>query len=129
MSKGDFTADRDVTSRQMEMLGFISGHQRRHGFPPSIRELASAMGHTSTNGINEMLESLRLKGCVTRSSLTSRGVLLTPKGRALLGEPSLQAAAEQALRVLMALSNKPLGEQLDRQRLDAQSALRKAGVR
>lgn len=129
MSKGDFTADRDVTPRQMEMLGFISGHQLRHGFPPSIRELAGAMGHTSTNGINEMLESLRLKGCVTRSSLTSRSVLLTPKGKELLGVWSLDDAAVVALRALEAVTRKALGEQLDLQVLRAKLALRKAGVR
>lgn len=123
------TADREVTARQREILTMIHEHQSLHGISPTIREIGDALFIRSTNGVNDHLESLTLKGCIERTSTTARSIQLTARGRLLVGIPSLKGAAQTALAVLDELATKPLGEQLDRRITDARAELRKAGVR
>lgn len=38
-----------------------------HGLPPSMREIAEALGMTSTNAVSDHLKSMRRKGMVTHA--------------------------------------------------------------
>lgn len=53
-----------LTARQAEVLGFITSHIDRHGYPPTYREIGSAFG-ISINGVNSHLRALRRKGSIT----------------------------------------------------------------
>jgi repressor LexA len=49
--------------------------------PPTIRELCSATGITTTSVVVYYLEGLERKGYIERVPKIARGILLTEKGR------------------------------------------------
>lgn len=70
-----------LTQRQTMVLDFIVEHTAARGYPPSLREIGSHMGITSTNGVNDHLRALERKGAIVRADLKSRGI------RVLRGHP------------------------------------------
>ena len=74
-----------LTPRQAEVLGFIMSFQAEHGYAPSIREIAVAIGTTSTNGIIDHLLALERKGRISRDDIKSRAIRV-------LARPSLAEA-------------------------------------
>lgn len=52
----------DLTARQREILDVIVDHQREHGFPPSVREIGSAVGLKSPATVKSHLDNLRDAG-------------------------------------------------------------------
>lgn len=63
-----------LTSRQQEILDFISSSISNRGYPPTIREIGSHMGIKSTNGVNDHLKALERKGHLRRDDLKSRAM-------------------------------------------------------
>lgn len=57
---------------------FIERFTREHSYPPSVREMGSAMGIRSNNGVADHLRALRKKGYITREPLLSRSLRLLP---------------------------------------------------
>lgn len=53
---------RDVDER---LLAFIASYQARAGFPPSVREMAAALEHSSTAGVQHRLQQLAADGRIT----------------------------------------------------------------
>jgi repressor LexA len=53
-------------------------------YPPTVRELCSELGVSSTNGMGEHLKALSRKGLVTWEPKRSRTLSLTAAGRAAL---------------------------------------------
>ena len=66
-----------VTPAMGDVLSAIATHQRHHDCPPSLRELLVILGHTSANGVSEMLVKLKLRGLVTWHPRKSRTLRLT----------------------------------------------------
>jgi repressor LexA len=52
----------ELTVRQREILDVIVDHQREHGFPPSVREIGSAVGLKSPATVKSHLDNLRDAG-------------------------------------------------------------------
>lgn len=50
---------------QRALLASIRRLEAKRGFPPTIRELASDLGVSTTNGVAQTLDALRRKGWVT----------------------------------------------------------------
>lgn len=75
----------ELTERQLAILGFIARHIREQRFPPTIREIGSAMGIRSTNGVNDHLKALERKGYLARGEMKSRALVPTPKAWEVLG--------------------------------------------
>ena len=70
-----------ATERQLEVLVMLD--DLTDISPPSIRELAKALGMTSTNSVYEHLNRLKKKGLVRRGrDRTTRAWGLTELGRA-----------------------------------------------
>ncbi len=67
--------------RQLQVLRAIRRHHQAKGFPISIRELCTAMGIKSTNGVNDHLRALEKKGLVKREKQRSRTLQLTSAGQ------------------------------------------------
>lgn len=121
------------TARQMAALQFVGDSLRRHGRPPTLREIGAHMGIRSTNGVNDHLTALERKGLVERDDMLTRGIRLTPRGLAVLGEalpmafdvsePSSVALghATRAHELLLALDLRAAREALE----DAIAALRR----
>lgn len=52
----------ELTARQREILDVIVDHQREHGFPPSVREIGTAVGLKSPATVKSHLDNLRDAG-------------------------------------------------------------------
>jgi repressor LexA len=63
-----------LTSRQKQILEFISARIEENGYPPTIREIGEHMGIRSTNGVNDHLKALERKGYLEREGLKSRAL-------------------------------------------------------
>jgi repressor LexA len=64
----------ELTERQQEILDYIRRHITENGYPPTVREIGSAFGIRSTNGVADHLKSLERKGYLARGSLKSRAL-------------------------------------------------------
>ncbi len=72
-----------LTSRQREILDFISSSIVERGFPPTLREIGEHFQIRSTNGVNDHLKALEKKGHLRREDLKSRAmrpIILSPDG-------------------------------------------------
>jgi repressor LexA len=67
-----------LTPRQSETLDTIHCLTLRHRQPPTIREIAAAMGISSPNGVSVHLQALRQKGFIEQSKgrMKHRGIRL-----------------------------------------------------
>jgi repressor LexA len=63
-----------LTTRQKEFLKYIKGFSQEYGYPPSMREIAKAFGHTSSAGAKTMLERLAKKGVLQKDDRRARGI-------------------------------------------------------
>ncbi|MDB4961417.1 MAG: transcriptional repressor, LexA family [Myxococcales bacterium] len=63
-----------LTSRQREILDFISSSIVERGFPPTLREIGEHFSIRSTNGVNDHLKALEKKGHLRREDLKSRAM-------------------------------------------------------
>jgi repressor LexA len=73
-----------LTSRQMEILNFISEHIDKEGFPPTRNELCAQFGYASPNAAESHLRALARKGVIQLERGRSRGITLTSLSRASL---------------------------------------------
>jgi repressor LexA len=65
-----------LSERHKKILAFLEGHQVRHGYPPSIREIGEKTGISSTSVVNYYLDQLEKMGYIERDRRISRGVRL-----------------------------------------------------
>lgn len=68
-----------LTDKQKKALAFIQAEIRAKGRPPTLREIGSHIGVTSTNGVRYLLDTLVRKGYLSRSPMLSRGIELTSR--------------------------------------------------
>jgi repressor LexA len=84
-----------LSERQERILAFIRQFRDERGFPPTIREIGSAVGISSTSVVKYNLERLEEKGKLERSDEISRGLRL--KGDLAMNE---EASAPSRLRAI-----------------------------
>ena len=65
---------RDLTPRQREILEYVDSEVRRRGYPPSVREIGSAVGLTSTSTVHAHLSALVAKGYLVRDPTKPRAL-------------------------------------------------------
>lgn len=79
-----------LTARQQEILDCIRRSVEEEGFPPTIAEIAVAIGVSSPHGVREQLRALARKGAIELIPSASRGIRLLAKaeepGLPLLGK-------------------------------------------
>jgi repressor LexA len=68
---------KELTSRQQQILDFVTRSIRERGYPPTIREIGRAFGIRSPNGVNDHLKALQRKGYLAREDLKSRALCPT----------------------------------------------------
>ncbi|MBN1337496.1 MAG: transcriptional repressor LexA [Deltaproteobacteria bacterium] len=73
----------DLSDRQRALLTYLGSYIRAHGYPPSIREMARAVGIRSTNGVAYQLRALETRGYLERDTegAHARAMRLTAKAR------------------------------------------------
>lgn len=74
------------TLRQIAVLRAVRSLSARHGYPPSIADLCRALGIRSTNGVSDHLKALERKGCITRTPVVARSIVITRSGFRWLNE-------------------------------------------
>jgi repressor LexA len=72
---------RALTNRQQQVYDFIVEHSSRHGYPPTLQEIARQLGVSGNLGIIRHLKALEKKGYIRRNSGTSRGIALLRPSR------------------------------------------------
>ena len=65
-----------LTSRQSEVLACIRHYVKEYGFPPTIAEIAAALGIRSPNAVRDHLRALARKGVIELTPAASRGIRL-----------------------------------------------------
>ena len=76
---------RHDADRKLKILNYIAGTLRARGFPPSVREIALAVGLSSTSAVHHHLQMLEREGFLERGAAQSRAIRLTPTAAIQLG--------------------------------------------
>ncbi|MCH7790365.1 MAG: transcriptional repressor LexA [Acidobacteria bacterium] len=66
--------DVSLTDRQRQILEYIDEEQRDHGYPPSVREIGSAVGLTSPSTVHSHLATLQRLGFIRRDPAKPRAL-------------------------------------------------------
>ena len=66
--------DTTLTVRQREILGYIDDTIRDRGYPPSVREIGSAVGLTSPSTVHSHLNTLQRLGYLRRDPTKPRAI-------------------------------------------------------
>ena len=81
-------------ARKKRIIEFIAATVRQRGYPPSVREIASAVSLASTSAVHHHLQALEREGYLERGATRSRALRLTPTAALLAGSPT-EALAPQ----------------------------------
>jgi repressor LexA len=76
-----------LTPKQMRVLTFIRDYQRKHGYSPTMQEMADSMRVTKVT-VFEHVTGLEKKGLLRRSRHRARSLELTEHGRAVFPDES-----------------------------------------
>ncbi len=76
-------SNRNLTSRQEDVLRYLREQLENRGGPPSYRELGEHFDIRSTNGVKALLDALENKGYLVRRANKARSLELTMEGLAL----------------------------------------------
>ena len=64
---------KDLSDRQVRVLGVLESFQQKNGYPPSIREICEKANISSTSVVNYYLDQLEDMGYIERDQGVSRG--------------------------------------------------------
>src|SRR5258708_32187405 len=78
------------SARQREILAFVNEHSAQHGYPPTVREIGTAVGLTSSSTVHAHLANLERLGLLRRDPAKPRAPNLV--GR----EPKVPPTSETA---------------------------------
>ncbi|HET9498271.1 MAG TPA: transcriptional repressor LexA [Candidatus Limnocylindria bacterium] len=82
---------RHDAERRRRILEFIHRTVAERGYPPSVREIADAVGLASTSAVHHHLVALERSGQLERGGRSSRALRLTPAGEAMIAPAPLPA--------------------------------------
>ena len=66
----------DLTKRQQEIIDFIKRYSARHGYPPTVRDIGSAVGLASSSTVHQHLANLERVGMLKRDPSKPRAIEL-----------------------------------------------------
>ncbi len=64
----------DLSGIQIEILEFIKDELNTRGYPPSVREICTSVGLSSTSSVHHQLNNLERKGYIKRDPLKPRAM-------------------------------------------------------
>jgi len=76
---------RHDADRKLKIMHYIAATLRARGYPPSVREIALAVGLSSTSAVHHHLQMLEREGFLERGAAQSRAIRLTPTAAIELG--------------------------------------------
>ena len=69
-----------ISNRQKQILLYIQQHMDAHGYPPTVREIGSAVSLSSSSTVHAHLKSLEEQGHILRDAVLTRAIKLTQSG-------------------------------------------------
>jgi repressor LexA len=88
---------KDLSDRQVRILGVLDSFQKKFGYPPSIREICEKANISSTSVVNYYLDQLEEMGYIERDQGVSRGIrLIKPAVEAPAAVAGMVRSAAQA---------------------------------
>lgn len=90
--------------KQLEILRFIYETAEERGFPPTVREICSAVGLSSTSTVHGHIARLERKGFLIKDATKPRAIEVTDAGKKAIGAspskiPMLSEATEELLEL------------------------------
>jgi repressor LexA len=70
---------KDLSRRQQSILQFIERFLEANDYPPTIRDIQTELGISSTSVVDYNLKALEARGAIRRNSKISRGIELTQR--------------------------------------------------
>ena len=67
----------NLTKKQQQIYDYILSFTTEHGYPPSVREIGSAMGLKSPSTVHFHLKGLRAAGLITQAEGKTRAITVT----------------------------------------------------
>jgi repressor LexA len=71
---------KDLSRRQQSILQFIERFLDENDYPPTIRDIQTELGISSTSVVDYNLKALEARGVIRRNSKISRGIELVNRG-------------------------------------------------
>jgi repressor LexA len=68
------TSKKKLNERQQQILDFVNRQVEEKGYPPSVREICSAVGFKSTSTVHGYLEKLRKNGLIAKDPTKPRAI-------------------------------------------------------
>ena len=91
--------ERPISDRHRAILRFINEKLASSGFPPSVREIASAVGLASPSTVKHHLDALEADGFLVREPGLPRALDLTDRARTELGIAPSSQPSEKVIRI------------------------------
>jgi repressor LexA len=76
-----YARKRDLTDRQRQVLDFIKAETRRKGYPPTVRDIGTAVGLSSSSTVHSHLAALEAKGLIRRDPSKPRALEVLDRDR------------------------------------------------
>jgi repressor LexA len=80
-----------IYRRQQEILEFLSQYIQKHGFGPTLRMIADALGLSSLATVHEHLTAMEEKGLIRRKAGKNRTIEIIKKGEEILSPRAVTA--------------------------------------
>lgn len=93
---------RNTSSKQMAVLKYIHTQVVAHGYPPTVREICSAVDLSSTSTVHGHINRLIKKGYLQKDPSKPRALEITVAGREVLGATDDQQGGIPLLGVVAA---------------------------
>ena len=72
--------NKPISARQKQILHYIQHHMDAHGYPPTVREIGTAVNLSSSSTVHAHLKTLQEQGHIERDAVLTRAIKLTPSG-------------------------------------------------
>jgi len=69
-----------ISNRQQQILRYIQQHMDAHGYPPTVREIGTAVSLSSSSTVHAHLKTLQEQGHIERDAVLTRAIKLTGSG-------------------------------------------------
>ena len=92
--------NRKITKRQQQIYDFIRSYQKEKGYPPSVREMAAAVGLSSPSTVHAHLSALEEHGLIKRDATKPRALeVFNTDGSSLQVDAPVESSTRGTVRL------------------------------
>ena len=98
-----------LSARQKQILAYIEQHVEAHGYPPTVREIGTAVNLSSSSTVHAHLKALEEQGQIQRDAVLTRAIKVVattlsgarPQGKNIVNVPIIGTVAAGKPRLAM----------------------------